>query len=110
LQLFSVLTSTARVARRRFGSVFNGAATFDVFPGLEVTNYGLFDIVLKSAPNNSDHVDVWLACILTQTVLPILFGEKVLPRSGGESKLKTVVQSRVTGLFISDAKGTKSRE
>jgi hypothetical protein len=31
---------------------------------------------------------VWLWSILTQTILPILSGEKVLPGTAGESKLK----------------------
>ncbi len=45
-------------------------ATFDVFSRLQVTNYGLFDILFELAPNGSEHVDVWLWCILAQTVSP----------------------------------------
>jgi hypothetical protein len=54
-----------------FGLALNTAAAFDVFPGLQVTNDGLFDILFESAPNGSDHADVWLWRILAQIVSPV---------------------------------------
>ena len=63
------------------------AATFDVFHRLQVTNYGLFNIPFESAPNGLDHVDVWLLCILAQTVSP-LFRGNLLATSPGERKPK----------------------
>ena len=38
-------TPGVAVACGRFGFALNTAAPFDVFPGLEVTNDGLFNIV-----------------------------------------------------------------
>ena len=41
-----------------FGFALNTAATFDVFYRLQVTNYGLFNILFEATPNGSDHVNV----------------------------------------------------
>ena len=78
----------ASAARAGFGFALNTAATFDVFHGLQVTNYGLFNVLFESAPNGSDHVDVYLWYILAQTASPNLFRGNVLATSPGESKLK----------------------
>lgn len=50
------------------------AATFHVFPGLQIPNDGLFQIFLQSAPNGSDHAEVWLFCIFAQTGVPPVYG------------------------------------
>jgi hypothetical protein len=70
--LFTLLGATpgAVGACGWFGFALNTAATFDVFHRLQVTNYGLFNILFESAPNGSDHVDVWLLWILAQTASP----------------------------------------
>jgi hypothetical protein len=70
------------------GFALNTAATFDVFFRLQVTNYGLFYIRFESAPNGSDHVEVWLLCIHVEAVSPNLFRANVVATSPGESKLK----------------------
>ena len=49
-----------------FRFALNTAATFDVFPGLKVTNDRLFYVVFKSAPDGSNHVDVRLSCSFAQ--------------------------------------------
>jgi hypothetical protein len=54
----SVTTRGAGAASGRFGFALNTAATFDVFYRLQVTNYGLFNILFESTPNGSDHVNV----------------------------------------------------
>ena len=88
LLLFLVATPGAGAACGWFGFALNTAATFDVFHRLQVTNYGLFNIPFKSAPNGSDHVDVWFLCILAQTVSPNYFRGNLLATSSGERKLK----------------------
>jgi hypothetical protein len=65
-----VATRAAGVSCGWFGFALNTAATFNVVSRLQVTNNGLFDILFESAPKGSDHVDVWLWCILVQTVSP----------------------------------------
>ena len=77
---FAYLTTVLLVATRGagaacgwFGFALNTAATFDVFPRLQVTNDGLFYILFESAPNGSEHIDVWLFWIRAQKVSPNLF-------------------------------------
>jgi hypothetical protein len=87
--LLLVATRGAGAACGRFGFALNIAATFDVFSGLQVSNYGLFYVLFESAPNGSNHIDVWLFWIRAQTVSPDLFRGNLLPTSPGESKLKS---------------------
>lgn len=42
-----------------FGFARNTPATFDVFYRLQVTNYGLLNVLFDSAPSGSNHIDVW---------------------------------------------------
>ena len=84
---FLVATPGAGADCGWFGCALNTAAPFDVFYRLQVTNYGLFNILFESTPNGSDHVNVWLSCILAQTVSP-LFRGNLLATSPGERKLK----------------------
>jgi hypothetical protein len=83
-----VATPGAGAAWGWFGFALNIAATFDVFCRLQVTNYGIFNIFFESTPNGSDHVNVWLPCILAQTVSPNLFCGNLLATNPSESKLK----------------------
>jgi hypothetical protein len=64
----------AHIACGMFGWAFNIAAAFYVFPGLKVSNDGLFQIIFQSAPDGSDHVDVSLFCIFAQTGFPPVYG------------------------------------
>jgi hypothetical protein len=82
-------TRGASAACGWFGFALNTAAAFNVFPRLQVTNDGLFDIVFESTPNGSDHIDVWLWCIFAQTASPVFLVATFLPRSPGESKPKS---------------------
>jgi hypothetical protein len=54
----SAATPGAGAALGWFGFALNIAATFDVFCRLQVTNYGLFNILFEPTPNGSDHVNV----------------------------------------------------
>jgi hypothetical protein len=44
-----------------FGFARNAATTFDVFYWLQVTN---FDVLLNSAANGPDYIDIWGLCLL----------------------------------------------
>ena len=46
-----------------FGFARNTATTFDVFYWLQVTN---FDVLLDSAPNGPDYIDIWGLCLHAQ--------------------------------------------
>jgi len=46
-----------------FGFARNTATTFDVFYWLQVTN---FDVLLNSAPNGPDYIDIWGLCLHAQ--------------------------------------------
>jgi hypothetical protein len=83
-----VATSGVGAACGRFGFSLYAAATFYVFPRLQITNDGLFYIVFESVPNGSEHVDGWLFWIRAQQLLPNLFRGNVLATNSGESKLK----------------------
>src|ERR1041385_6409833 len=79
----------AHIACGMFGWAFNIAAAFYVFPGLKISNDGLFQIVFQSAPDGSDHVDVWLFCIfVAQQVFPQFMVANVLATTAGQGKLK----------------------
>ena len=52
-----------------FGFARNTAATFDVFYWLQVTNYGVLDVLFDSAPSGSN---VWDLCLHAQTASPII--------------------------------------
>jgi hypothetical protein len=71
-----------------FGVALSTAATFDVFRRLQVTNYGLFNILFESAPKGSNLIGVWVFCTHGQTAFPNLFRGNVLATSPGESKVK----------------------
>jgi hypothetical protein len=43
-----------------FGFARNTATTFDVFYWLQVTN---FNVLLNSAPNGPDYIDIWGLCL-----------------------------------------------
>jgi hypothetical protein len=75
----------------------NTAAAFDVFPGPQIPNDGLFDIVLESTPNGSDHADAWLFCIFAQPVSPQFMVANVLAMTEGQSKLKNGSPAYVSG-------------
>ena len=75
----------------------NTAATFDVFSRLQVANDGLFQTFFESAPNGSDHIDVWLGCIFAQTASPVYLVATFLPRSPVESKPKSCLRADITG-------------
>jgi hypothetical protein len=81
-------TPCAGTACGWFGVALNTAATFDVFRRLQVTNYGLFNILFESAPKGSNLIGVWVFCTHGQTAFPHLFRGNVLATSPGESKLK----------------------
>jgi hypothetical protein len=46
-----------------FGFARNTATTFDVFYWLQVPN---FDVLLNSAPNGPDYIDIWGLCLHAQ--------------------------------------------
>jgi len=46
-----------------FGFACNTTTTFDVFYWLQVTN---FDVLLNSAPNGPDYIDIWGLCLHAQ--------------------------------------------
>jgi hypothetical protein len=69
----SLATRGAGAARGWFGFILNTAATFDVFPGLQITNYGLFNIPFESTPDGLDHADVCLLCIFVQPAFPPVY-------------------------------------
>jgi len=92
-----VATRGAGAACVSLGFALNAAATFDVFYRLQVTNYGLFNILFESTPNGSDHVNVWLSCILAQTGSPNLFRGNLLATNRGESKLKNCLRAYISG-------------
>jgi hypothetical protein len=50
-------------ARDRFGFARNTATTFDVFYWLQVTN---FNVLLNSAPNGPDYIDILGLCLHAQ--------------------------------------------
>jgi hypothetical protein len=50
----------ARAACDGFGFARTTATTFDVFYWLEVTN---FNVLLNSAPNGPDHIDIFRLCL-----------------------------------------------
>ena len=87
-----------------FGFALNTAATFDVFCRLQVTNYGLFNILFESTPNGSDHVNVWLSCILAQTASPNLFRGNLLATNPSESKRKNCLRAYIQGTLGRRAK------
>ena len=85
-------TPGTAVARIWFGCVLGTAATFDVFPGLQVPDDRLFQILLESAPNGLDHVDVWLFCIFAQTGFPpVCGGQRFSEESASEQAEKRVL-------------------
>ena len=90
-------TPGAGAACGSFGFALNTAATFDVFYRSQVTNYGLFNILFESTPNGSDHVNVWLPCILAQTASPNLFRGNLLATNPSESKLKNRLRGYISG-------------
>jgi hypothetical protein len=71
-----------------FGFTFT-AATLNVLSRLQVTNNGLLQTFFESAPNGSDHVNVWLGCIFAQTTSPVYLVATFLGRSPAESKSKS---------------------
>jgi len=96
-----VATRGAGAACDWFGFALNTAATFDVFCRLQVTNYGLFNILFESTPNGSDHTNVWLSCILAQTASPNLFRGNLLATNPGEGKLKNRLRGYISGTLES---------
>ena len=58
-----VAACAACAARGGFGFARNTATTFDVFDWLQVAN---FDILLNSAPNGPDYIDIWGLCLHAQ--------------------------------------------
>ena len=51
-------------------------ATFDVFYGLQVTNYGVLYVLFNSAPSGSNYIDVWDLCLHAQTVSTIISSQR----------------------------------
>jgi hypothetical protein len=86
-----VATRGAGAACGLFGFALNVTATFDVFPGLQVTNDGLSYVVFESTPNGSDHADIWLFWIRAQTVPPNCFAGTLLAITSGQGKPKNFV-------------------
>ena len=65
-------------------------ATFDIFHWLQVTNYGVLDVLFYSAPSGSNHIDIWDLFLHLRIASTELFRGKVLARSPGGSKPKKV--------------------
>ena len=65
MRLFTLLVAAcgASAACDGFGFARNTAATFDVFYWLQVTN---FDVLLNSAPNRPDYIDIFGLCLHAQ--------------------------------------------
>ena len=65
LRLFTLLVVTygACAACDGFGFARNTATTFDVFYWLQVTN---FDVLVNSAPNGLDYIDILGLCLHAQ--------------------------------------------
>jgi hypothetical protein len=57
------LVVAACAACNGFGFARNTTTTFDVFYWLQVTN---FDVLLNSAPNGPDYIDIWGLCLHAQ--------------------------------------------
>jgi hypothetical protein len=55
-----VVACGARAACDGVGFARNTATTFDVFYWLQVTN---FNVLLNSAPNGPDHIDIFRLCL-----------------------------------------------
>ena len=66
-------TPGAGVACGWFRFALNTVTAFDVFHGLQVTNYGLFYIPFESAPKGSNLIDVWVFCTHAQTAFSNYF-------------------------------------
>ena len=79
---FLVAARGASAAFGGFGFALNTAPTFDVFYGLQVTNYGVPYVLFDSAPSGSNYIDVWDLCLHAQTASPIIS----LQRISGESR------------------------
>jgi hypothetical protein len=79
----------ARAACGGFGFALNAAAAFDVFCGLQVTNYGFLDVLFESTPNRLDYMDVWVLSLHVQTASPNYLAATFLATSPEESKLKS---------------------
>jgi hypothetical protein len=55
-----VAAAGASAACGGFGFALNTTATFDVFYGLQVTNFQVTNFaLLNSAPNRADYIDIW---------------------------------------------------
>src|SRR4026207_2076348 len=55
--------------------------TFDVFYRLQVTNYGVFYVLLDSPPSGSNPIDIWDLCLHAQMAFPDYFVATVLATS-----------------------------
>ena len=86
----------ARAARGWFGFTLT-ATTLNVFSRLQVTNNGLLQTFFESAPNGSDHINVWLGSIFAQTASPVYLVATFLTRSPGESKPKSCLRADISG-------------
>jgi hypothetical protein len=84
-----VVARGASAACGWFGFPLYTAATFDVFYRLQVTNYGVLNILLESTPNRLDYMDVWVLSIHVQTALHNYFVATFLATSPEESKRKS---------------------
>jgi len=83
-----VVARGASAACGWFGFALNTAATFDVFCGLQVTNYGVLNVLLESTPNRLDYMDVWVLSIHVQTASAITSWQPFSDESGGEQAEK----------------------
>ena len=72
----------------RFGFALNTAATFDVFYGVQVTNYGVLYVLFESTPNRLDYMDIWVLSLHVQTAFPII-SPTFLAATREQSKLKS---------------------
>jgi hypothetical protein len=70
--MFLVAARGVSAACGGFGFALNTAATFDVFFGVQVTNYGVLYVLFESAPNGLDYIDVWVLFLHAQTASPII--------------------------------------
>jgi len=80
-----------------FGFALGTAATLDVFSRLEVTNDGLFQTFFESAPNGSDHINVWFFCIVIQTDFPPVYGGQRCSNDSAKGQAEKLSASYISG-------------
>jgi hypothetical protein len=85
---FLVAACGASPAFGGFGFALKTATTFDVFYWLQVTNYGVLDVLFDSAPSGSNYIDVWDLCLHAQTAATIISSQPFSDESRREQAEK----------------------